>query len=73
MGEVGNLNYREVVMTEDKLKYAQTIINILQAKLNESIALNVQLEARTIVLQEELNSLQKEEEIDANSDKTKTK
>ena len=73
MGEVGNLNYREVYMKEDKLKYAQTIINVLQAKLNESIALNVQLEARTIVLQEELNSLQKEEEIDANSDKTKTK
>jgi len=59
-------------MTEDKLKYAQTIINILQTKLNESTALNIQLEARTIILQEELNSLQKEEEIDANSDKTKT-
>ena len=56
-------------MKEDKLKYAQTIINVLQAKLNESIALNVQLEARTIVLQEELKSLE-EEEIDANSDKT---
>ena len=56
-------------MDEDKLKYAQTIINVLQAKLNESIALNVQLEARTIVLQEELKSLE-EEEIDANSDKT---
>ncbi|NWJ44073.1 hypothetical protein HX837_07735 [Marine Group I thaumarchaeote] len=71
-GEVGNLNYKEVFMEEDKLKYAQTIINVLQAKLNESIALNVQLEARTIVLQEELNSL-KEEEIDANSDKTEKK
>ena len=59
-------------MTEDKLKYAQTIINILQTKLNESTALNIQLEASTIILQEELNSLQKEEEIDANSDKTKT-
>ena len=56
-------------MEEDKLKYAQTIINVLQAKLNESVALNVQLEARTIVLQEELKSLE-EEEIDANSDKT---
>ena len=56
-------------MEEDKLKYAQTIINVLQAKLNESIALNVQLEARIIVLQEELKSLE-EEEIDANSDKT---
>ena len=59
-------------MEEDKLKYAQTIINVLQVKLNESIALNVQLEARTIVLQEELKSLE-EEEIDANSDKTETK
>ena len=56
-------------MEEDKLKYDQTIINVLQAKLNESVALNVQLEARTIVLQEELKSLE-EEEIDANSDKT---
>ena len=56
-------------MEEDKLKYAQTIINVLQAKLNESVALNVQLEARTIVLQEELKGLE-EEEIDANSDKT---
>ena len=60
-------------MEEDKLKYAQTIINVLQAKLNESTALNIQLEASTIILQEELNSLQKEEEIDANSDKTETK
>ena len=60
-------------MTEDKLKYAQTIINILQTKLNESTALNIQLEASTIILQEELNSLQKEEEIDANSDKTEEK
>ena len=59
-------------MTEDKLKYAQTIINILQTKLNVSTALNIQLEASTIILQEELNSLQKEEKIDANSDKTKT-
>ena len=59
-------------MKEDKLKYAQTIINVLQAKLNESIALNVQLEARTIVLQEELKSLE-EEEIDANSYKTEKK
>ena len=58
---------------EDKLKYAQTIINVLQAKLNESIALNVQLEARTIVLQEELKSLQEEEEIDGDSNKTEEK
>ena len=60
-------------MDEDKLKYAQTIINVLQAKLNESIALNVQLEARTIVLQEELKSLQEEEEIDGDSNKTEKK
>jgi hypothetical protein len=58
---------------EDKLKYAQTIINVLQAKLNESIALNVQLEARTIVLQEELKSLEEEEEIDGDSNKTEKK
>ena len=59
-------------MEEDKLKYAQTIINVLQAKLNESIALNVQLEARAIVLQEELKGLE-EEEIDANCDKAEEK
>tara|TARA_Y100000780_G_C13423677_1_gene316760 strand:- start:298 stop:465 length:168 start_codon:yes stop_codon:yes gene_type:complete len=38
---------------DDKLKYAQTLINVLQAKLNESISTTIQLEAKIINLQEE--------------------
>ncbi|SVC22946.1 uncharacterized protein METZ01_LOCUS298324, partial [marine metagenome] len=30
---------------DEKIKYAQNIINILQTRLNESVAQNVQLEA----------------------------
>ena len=44
----------EVVTTpEEKVKYAQTIINILQTRLNDSISQNIQLEAKSIRLQEE--------------------
>ena len=44
----------EVVTTpEEKVKYAQTIINILQTRLNDSISQNIQLEAKLIRLQEE--------------------
>tara|TARA_B100001179_G_C18559340_1_gene389788 strand:+ start:262 stop:447 length:186 start_codon:yes stop_codon:yes gene_type:complete len=31
---------------EEKVNYAQTIINILQTRLNESIGQNIQLEAK---------------------------
>lgn len=39
---------------EQDLKYAQQLINVLQKKLNESTALNVQLEAKQLMLEEEV-------------------
>ena len=44
---------------DDKIKYAQNIINILQTRLNESVAQNVQLEATVTVLREEKEKLTK--------------
>tara|TARA_Y100001949_G_C15837138_1_gene264609 strand:- start:423 stop:614 length:192 start_codon:yes stop_codon:yes gene_type:complete len=44
---------------DEKIKYAQSIINILQTKLNESIAQNVQLEATTAILKEDKEKLTK--------------
>ncbi|HIF49471.1 MAG TPA: hypothetical protein EYQ68_06225 [Cytophagales bacterium] len=38
---------------EEKVNYAQTIINILQTKLNESVGQNIQLEAKLIRLTED--------------------
>ena len=38
---------------EKDLKYAQQLINVLQTKLNDSVALNIQLEAKLLTLQEE--------------------
>ena len=43
-----------------KIKYAQNIINILQTKLNESIAQNVQLEATVTILKDDKDKLTKE-------------
>jgi hypothetical protein len=60
-------------MEDDKLNYAQTLINVLQTKLNDSISLNIQLEARVITLQEELKDLQKEEKVDGDNNKTEEK
>ena len=57
---------------DDKIKYAQNIINILQTRLNESIAQNVQLEATIIKLKEELEQI-KQEPVDGNSIKTEEK
>ena len=57
---------------DDKIKYAQNIINILQTRLNESVAQNVQLEATIIKLKEELEK-PKQEPIDGDSIKTKEK
>ena len=57
---------------DDKIKYAQNIINILQTRLNESVAQNVQLEATTIKLKEELEQT-KQEPVDGDSPKTKEK
>jgi hypothetical protein len=57
---------------DDKIKYAQNIINILQTRLNESVAQNVQLEATTIKLKEELEQT-KQEPVDGDSPKTEEK
>jgi len=57
---------------DEKIKYAQNIINILQTRLNESVAQNVQLEATTIKLKEELEQ-SKQEPIDGDSTKTEEK
>ena len=57
---------------DEKIKYAQNIINILQTRLNESVAQNVQLEATVTVLREEKEKLTKES-TDANSTETEEK
>lgn len=55
------------------LKYAQQLINVLQTKLNDSVALNIQLEAKLLTLQEEAKETTKEDKVDGNSNKTKEK
>ena len=55
------------------LKYAQQLINVLQTKLNDSVALNIQLEAKLLTLQEETKETTKEDKVDGNSNKTKEK
>ena len=45
---------------DEKIKYAQNIINILQTRLNESIAQNVQLEATVTQLKEKLETPKQE-------------
>ena len=57
---------------DEKIKYAQNIINILQTRLNESVAQNVQLEATVTVLKEKLET-PKQEPVDADSNKTEEK
>ena len=57
---------------DEKIKYAQTIINILQTRLNEAIAQNVQLEATTAQLKEKLAKFQ-EEPVDGDSSQTEEK
>ena len=58
---------------EKDLKYAQQQINVLQTKLNDSVALNIQLEAKLLTLQEEAKETTKEDKVDGNSNKTKEK
>ena len=58
---------------EKDLKYAQQLINVLQTKLNDSVALNIQLEAKLLTLQEEAKEITKEDKVDGNSNKTKEK
>ena len=55
---------------DEKIKYAQNIINILQTRLNESVSQNVQLEATIIKLKEEIS---KQEPVDGDSPKTEEK
>ena len=57
---------------DDKIKYAQNIINILQTRLNESVAQNVQLEATVTILKDDKEKLIKET-VDGDSPKTKEK
>ena len=57
---------------DDKIKYAQNIINILQTRLNESVAQNVQLEATIIKLKEQVEQT-KQEPTDGDSPKTEEK
>ena len=55
------------------LNYAQQLINVLQTKLNDSVALNIQLEAKLLTLQEEAQETTTEDKVDGNSNKTKEK
>ena len=57
---------------DEKIKYAQNIINILQTRLNESVAQNVQLEATVTILKDDKEKLTKET-VDGDSPKTKEK
>ena len=57
---------------DEKIKYAQNIINILQTRLNESVAQNVQLEATVTILKDEKEKL-KQEPTDGDSNKTEKK
>ena len=57
---------------DEKIKYAQNIINILQTRLNESVAQNVQLEATVTVLKEQLEK-SKQEPVDGDSPQTEEK
>ena len=57
---------------DEKIKYAQNIINILQTRLNESVAQNVQLEATVTVLKEKVEQT-KQEPVDGDNNKTEEK
>ena len=57
---------------DEKIKYAQNIITILQTRLNDSVAQNVQLEATVTVMKEKYEKSE-QEPIDGDSNKTKEK
>ena len=42
---------------QEKVNYAQTIINILQTKLNEQVSINIQLEAKLIRMTEDAKTV----------------
>ena len=57
---------------DEKIQYAQNIITILQTRLNDSVAQNVQLEATVTVMKEKYEKPE-QEPIDGDSNKTKEK
>ena len=57
---------------DEKIQYAQKIITILQTRLNDSVAQNVQLEA-TVTIMKEKYEKPKQEPVDGDSNKTKKK
>ena len=57
---------------DEKIKYAQSIITILQTRLNDSVAQNVQLEATVTVMKEKYEKPE-QEPVDGDSTKTKEK
>ena len=57
---------------DEKIKYAQNIITILQTRLNDSVAQNVQLEATVTQLKEKLET-PKQEPVDGDNNKTEEK
>ena len=57
---------------DEKIQYAQNIITILQTRLNDSTAVNVQLEA-TIKQMKEKYEKPEQEPVDGDSNKTKKK
>ena len=57
---------------DEKIQYAQNIITILQTRLNDSVAQNVQLEATVTVMKEKYEKSE-QEPIDGDSNKTKEK
>ncbi len=57
---------------DEKIKYAQNIITILQTRLNDSVAQNVQLEATVTVMKEKYEKPE-QESVDGDSPKTEEK
>ena len=57
---------------DEKIQYAQNIITILQTRLNDSTAVNVQLEA-TIKQMKEKYEKPEQEPVDGDSPKTEEK
>ena len=47
-----------IAQLEEKVNYAQTIINILQTRLNESIGQNIQLEAKLTRMMEDAKAVE---------------
>ena len=57
---------------DEKIQYAQNIITILQTRLNDSVAQNVQLEA-TVTIMKEKYEKPEQEPVDGDNNKTEEK